>query len=324
MKVPARALRSISMEHPHNIPILILHRMRHLFALLALLIGCQTTQASPVWEAKENELVALLGDTFWERDYHGAAIETALTVATAGKKVRFRNLGWSGDTPRCESRSYFGPPREGFDRLKQQLAEIKPTTVMICYGAVDSFTGEAGLASFLQAYREMLQMIRETTQANIVLFSPPPASRDTKRWPSLAAQSAQREMYARAIEKLATEEKLAFADLHALMKDQAWTTVNGVTFTQQDYKQIAPLVVRSLGLSIDPTTLAQPSLRETIIAKNQLFFQRWRPQNEIYLFGSRKHEQGNNGVEIPQFDPLIAEKEALIFSSFANSNTPDQ
>ena len=324
MKDTARSWRSHFMERLHNIPIFLLHHMRHLFALLALLLSCQLTHAAPIWEAQENEMVVLLGDTFWERDYHSAAIETALTVATASKKVRFRNLGWSGDTPRCESRSYFGPPSEGFDRLKIQLAEIKPTTVMICYGAMDSFTGEAGLASFLQAYRQMLQMIRETTQARIVLFSPPPASRDTKRWPSLAAQSAQREMYARAIEKLAAEEKLTFADLHALMKDQAWTTVNGVTFTEQDYKQIASLVVRSLGLPLDPATLAQPSLSDTIIAKNQLFFQRWRPQNEIYLFGSRKHEQGNNGVEIPQFDPLIAAKEALIFGSFANPNTPNQ
>jgi hypothetical protein len=31
-----------------------------------------------------------------------------------------------------------------------------------------------------------------------------------------------------------------------------------------------------------------------------------------YLFGFRKHEQGNNAVEIPQFDPLIAEREVQI------------
>ncbi len=39
--------------------------------------------------------------------------------------------------------------------------------------------------------------------------------------------------------------------------------------------------------------------------KDQLFFHRYRPQNETYLFLFRKHEQGNNAVEIPQFDPLI-------------------
>jgi lysophospholipase L1-like esterase len=54
------------------------------------------------------------------------------------------------------------------------------------------------------------------------------------------------------------------------------------------------------------------TLRQTILAKNQLYFHRWRPQNETYLFGFRKHEQGNNAIEIPQFDPLVAAKEAVI------------
>jgi len=53
-------------------------------------------------------------------------------------------------------------------------------------------------------------------------------------------------------------------------------------------------------------------LRETINAKNLLFFHRWRPQNITYLFGFRKHEQGNNAVEIPRFDPLVEAKEKEI------------
>ena len=53
-------------------------------------------------------------------------------------------------------------------------------------------------------------------------------------------------------------------------------------------------------------------LRATIVAKNRLYFHRWRPQNETYLFGFRKHEQGRNAREIPQFDPLIAAKEKEI------------
>lgn len=54
------------------------------------------------------------------------------------------------------------------------------------------------------------------------------------------------------------------------------------------------------------------TLRRAILRKNKLFFHRWRPQNETYLFGFRKHEQGNNAVEISQFEPLIAEQEAKI------------
>ena len=53
-------------------------------------------------------------------------------------------------------------------------------------------------------------------------------------------------------------------------------------------------------------------LRQAIIAKNRLFFYRWRPANETYLFGFRKNEQGRNAAEMPMFDPLIAKMEAEI------------
>ncbi|HAV64143.1 MAG TPA: hypothetical protein DCY13_17480, partial [Verrucomicrobiales bacterium] len=47
-------------------------------------------------------------------------------------------------------------------------------------------------------------------------------------------------------------------------------------------------------------------LRAAVIRKNELFLHRWRPQNETYLFGFRKHEQGQNAAEVPQFDPLVS------------------
>lgn len=53
-------------------------------------------------------------------------------------------------------------------------------------------------------------------------------------------------------------------------------------------------------------------VRQLMLEKNTLYFHRWRPQNQTYIFGFRKKEQGRNAVEIPQFDPLIAEKEAAM------------
>ena len=47
-------------------------------------------------------------------------------------------------------------------------------------------------------------------------------------------------------------------------------------------------------------------LRELIVRKNNLFLNRWRPQNDTYLFGFRKHEQGRNAAEVPQFDAAVA------------------
>ncbi|UUO06166.1 SGNH/GDSL hydrolase family protein [Blastopirellula sp. J2-11] len=67
-----------------------------------------------------------------------------------------------------------------------------------------------------------------------------------------------------------------------------------------------------IGANVPKLAAAAEKLRQTIVAKNELFFHRYRPQNETYLFLFRKHEQGNNAVEIPQFDPLIEAKEREI------------
>jgi lysophospholipase L1-like esterase len=60
--------------------------------------------------------------------------------------------------------------------------------------------------------------------------------------------------------------------------------------------------VRLLSTGIDAQ---YEQLRQLIVRKNELYFHRWRPQNITYLFGFRKHEQGQNAAEIPKFDPLI-------------------
>ena len=53
------------------------------------------------------------------------------------------------------------------------------------------------------------------------------------------------------------------------------------------------------------------ALREAIVHKNFLWFCKWRPQNNTYLFLFRKHEQGDLAPETEDFDPLIeaAERE---------------
>lgn len=69
-----------------------------------------------------------------------------------------------------------------------------------------------------------------------------------------------------------------------------------------------------LANGIQPLAFRLPpeKLLPRIRAKNELYFHRWRPQNETYLLLFRKHEQGNNAVEIPMFDPLVADVEREI------------
>jgi lysophospholipase L1-like esterase len=67
-----------------------------------------------------------------------------------------------------------------------------------------------------------------------------------------------------------------------------------------------------VGVPAGPLLEQSEKLRLAIVEKNRLYFYRWRPANETYLFGFRKHEQGQNAREIPQFDPLVAEEEGKI------------
>ena len=57
---------------------------------------------------------------------------------------------------------------------------------------------------------------------------------------------------------------------------------------------------------------ASHRLRALIVQKNESVLSRWRPANVTYLYLFRQREQGNNAVEIPRFDPLVAEKEKEI------------
>ncbi len=66
------------------------------------------------------------------------------------------------------------------------------------------------------------------------------------------------------------------------------------------------------GIQLESLDQQASALVAAIRAKNELYFHRWRPQNETYLFLFRKHEQGNNAVEIPMFDPLVADIEKRI------------
>ena len=53
-------------------------------------------------------------------------------------------------------------------------------------------------------------------------------------------------------------------------------------------------------------------MRDRIISKNEMYFHRWRPQNITYLFGFRRHEQGNNAREVAEFEAIVSGLEKQI------------
>lgn len=279
--------------------------------LTAVLITLAQPPASKPFEFKDGDRIVWLGSTLVEREQRYGYWEAALLAANADKRITLRNLGWSGDTVHGEARGRFdfNNPEKCFRQIVDQTLELKPTVIFISYGTNESFEGEAGLPKFEKGLEKLLDALKPAN-ARIVLVSPLRFVRPANTDPA----NTRLEQYSRVIRTVAEKRGHHFADL--LNWDiglLAKATDNGMHLNEVGYEMTAPLFLGSLGLSLPRIdTEKLEALRQAVVAKNELFFHRWRPQNETYLFGFRKHEQGKNAKEVAEFDPLVAQAEEQI------------
>ena len=375
---------------------------------LWILLLAGFVHSSQALEIRDNDKIAFLGNTFIERAQKYGYIETALTAANPEKNLTFRNLGWSGDTVFGHSRSYFGPPQEGFNRLQKLVEEEKPTLMLLNYGANASYEGEAGIGKFIEGYERLVKMLQAASpKARVALLTPLPQERLPAPLPPADKHNTELAMYRDAIVKLGEKHGFVVIDLFEAFGEGKYgnltnaidpLTDNGLHLTEGGYWYAIPTIQSAFGqetkpwkqtvehkgsgsktmvtfkpkhlslppvpehtscllnlhhsqknrpqfiiknlpkgkwkvtdssghvlasetaekwaqglrLNITPDAEQAEQLRQKINEKNRLFFHKHRPQNETYLFGFRKHEQGNNAAEIPKFQPLIEAKEKEI------------
>lgn len=373
------------------------------------------------FELRDGDVVAFVGNTFFEREQTYSYLEALLTTRFPDRDIIFRNLGWSGDTVFGHARAYFEGPDQGFERLRRHVDEVKPTVLFVAYGMSESFDGPAGLQSFRQGLERMLDMLKQNAapEARFVLISPIRHEALGEPYPDPAEHNRSLKLYTEAIEQVAESRGHRFLNLfddfipapHGDETPQTPLTDNGIHLSPYGYWRAANKIEQDLGyeprgweLKIDAAkgaasgtgvevsdvkklrkgltfTLTEPlvpvlppkldapadlaaelsrlvrimglkagshtltsgtdkadngitrtaqewakgvrlssdvngarseALRQLIVSKNVQFFNRYRPQNETYIFGFRAGEQGRNAVEIPMFDKPIAEKEAEI------------
>lgn len=283
--------------------------------LLLAALAAISTAADPVpapW-IRAGDRVVLLGDTFIEREGDRGFIETALVAAHPQANLTIRHLGWSGDTVWAESRGVFDAPAKGYERMLALVREIAPTVVVVAYGRNESFRGPEGLPAFRSQLQKLCTDLRGSPGGpRLVLVTPHPFEGAES-----GARNASLAEYAAVIREMAQAEGAALVDLFADIRRHAAPdtalTENGTHLSDSGYAAAAAAFVASCGQSVPegfPATHAD--LRRLVVDKNRLFFHRWRPANETYIFLFRKHEQGNNAVEIPQFDPLVEAAEAQV------------
>jgi lysophospholipase L1-like esterase len=279
------------------------------FALLSL---AAATAAADPFSLKDGDRVVWIGSTVTEREQRYGYWETALHAAFPKADFTVRNLGWSGDTVFGDARAGFDTPKEGFKRLVGLTLELKPTVIFVSYGTNESFEGVAGLPKFEAGLEKLLDALAPA-KARVMLFTPVPFD-VYQRTDEALSRNKTLDQYSRAIAAVAGRRGVGVADLNDVVTqtrfDKMPLTENGMHYTAAGYRHTARAFLLALGVT-DPAIDAArlDPLRRAVVAKNELFFHRWRPQNETYLFGFRKHEQGKNAKEVAQFDPLVARAE---------------
>ena len=144
--------------------------------------------------------------------------EAALTAQCAGKAVRFRNLGWSGDNVFGEAQAGFGTVADGFRHLKDHVLALKPTVIVVGYGTNESYEGPAGVTKFINGLNVLLDTLKPTN-ARFVLLSPLKQEAFGRPLPDPEAQNRNLRLYTDAIKELAVRRGITFVNLFDLPTD---------------------------------------------------------------------------------------------------------
>ena len=279
---------------------------RLLFIAVALL--CISGRGSAVADPpllQPGDTLALVGGTFIERMQAVPALEAELQGRRPDWKLRLRNLGWSGDDVHGFARKVFETdPEKGFERLHRDLDLAAPSVVLIAYGFAEASNGAAAVERFEPGLLRLAKSMLDR-QRRVILMQPfaLPGIRTPGYADWIAACSA-------AVDRVG---KQLGVPVVAVTCEQF--TGDGLLPSPAGYQAIARQLAGALlgDASRAGGAATDEQLASLIRSKDELFFHRHRPQNETYLFLFRKHEQGNNAVELPQFDPLVDELDQRIW-----------
>ncbi len=271
--------------------------------------------SSPPLELRDGDRVVLLGNAFFERELPTSYIETLLTARHPERNLKFRNLGWSGDNVWGHSRTLFDPLERGLARIEEQVKELRATVVLLAYGMNESFDGPAALPRFIEGLGCLADRVA-ALGARVAIISPIRHEDMGRPLPDPKPHNDSLTRYVEAMSQLAGKRRLPFVNLFKIEpRPGQRLTRNGIQPTAEGYRVYAEEIARQFGHGLEQSVLGTRSgeaLRRAIVEKNQLFFHSWRPQNETYILGFRKHEQGQNAVEISRIDPLIEAREKEI------------
>jgi len=268
---------------------------------------------------KQNEKVVFLGNAFFENAIANGEIETKFSVSFPDKNISFRNIGWSGDNVQAHARTRargggrFGDPDKGFGILTKQISELKPDKIFIAYGFNESF--DSDIDAYRKGLSHLLNELGELGSELILISTLPMEKGFGIPDEHIEARNKELKIFSEATKEVASKGNHRFIDLFTSFSQENKYTINGIHLTSKGYRKAGELIAEVLKFPLPVIPLDSnkaDQIRNTIIKKNTLFFHRWRPRNDAFVYGERKDEQRIAQEEPVQIEPFIAKQETAI------------
>ncbi|MEM8954412.1 MAG: PVC-type heme-binding CxxCH protein [Verrucomicrobiota bacterium] len=299
--------------------------LRLFFVGLILTFGAGLARAE--FDFEKGDRVVLIGNALAERMQHHGWLEALVQGQEKGKKLVFRNQGFSGDQVKNRPRS------KGFLTAEDYLTQSKADVIFVFFGYNESFMGEAGVGSFKADLGEMVDAYRELKpngedEPRIVLFSPI-AHEDLRdrNLPDGKKNNERLALYAAAIKDVAADKETGFVDLFEPSKvryaaSEAPLTINGIHLTEEGNRQLAEEIGKQLYGEKIPADERLQALRSAVLDKNWHWFNRYRATDGNDVWGTRStltfvNDQSNAEVlqhELEMLDVMTANRDQRIWA----------
>jgi glucose/arabinose dehydrogenase len=257
-----------------------------------------------------NDHISIIGNTLAERMQYDGWLETMLQARFPKHQLVLRNLGFSGDEVGTRLRSKnFGTPDEWLSGLAQPIGgyednrfagtDTKADVVFAFFGYNESYAGQAGLEAFKKELagwitHTLTQKYNGRSAPRVVLFSPI-AHEDlgTPDLPDGRDNNQRLALYTKAMADVARAGNVTFVDLFTpsaklYAEIKAPLTMQGIHLNGEGNRQIAQVIDRAL-FSDSPKyqEALLTKLRQAVVDKDRLWFQRYRTTDGYATFGDR-------------------------------------
>lgn len=282
-----------------------------------------TAQAEDQFELKDGDRVVFIGSEFIEQEIKYNHVEAGLLSHWPDRNITFRNLGWAGDDPSAFARGYFNGSKEGYPRLIEEVKQLQPTVIFLNYGSTASYHKPEEVKVYCENYVKLIKDLTQFT-ARIYLITPVPQEDSARSaWNNQQLQNFVENKLPEIQQKAGGQIVDIFTPLLTFMKgSETLITTDGLRYTPEGYEIAAKTLLEALKVPTPKESAELTQLLGFIHDKNDLYFHKYRPQNETYIRGFRKHEQGQNAKDINAFDPLIAKVEAQIHAVLTHEPVP--